>query len=227
MIIECPKCKTQFEVSDDVLKSSDVKFQCAECSFLWTEHMNKNVKVEEKVQVSFEDEKLPSCLVEEKKEVINDKDKKSLKTYFKIDNLLVFVLVFVLCLVVFFVVQDISNMNVNDSGKSIFDVSSDDKERSEKLYIEIAKPLTLVKEGSNEYIMIRGFIYNPTDKLMKLPKLVIRLENVAGRVLQEQEREVEKTELAPLEKSDFMFKVFKFSDKVQRVKVEFVETDKI
>ena len=223
MIIECPKCKTQFEVSDDVLKSSDVKFQCAECSFLWTEHINKNIKVEEKVQVSFEDEKLPSCLVEEKKEVIKVNELRTMFNDFYEDKKKVLINQKEIKKIASY----ISNMNVNDSGKSIFDVSSDDKERSEKLYIEIAKPLTLVKEGSNEYIMIRGFIYNPTDKLMKLPKLVIRLENVAGRVLQEQEREVEKTELAPLEKSDFMFKVFKFSDKVQRVKVEFVETDKI
>lgn len=227
MIIECPKCKTKFEVNDNALKSSDVKFQCAECAFLWTEHINKNVKVRENVSISFKEEKLPSCLVEEKNELSKDKEKFSFKTYLKIENIMVFLLALVFCLVLFFVVQGVSNIDSDNTEKSIFDVSNNNKDKTEKLYIEIAKPLTLVKEGVNEYIMIRGFIYNPTNEVMKLPKLVIRLENSEGRVLQEQEREVEKRKLNPLEKTDFMFKVFKFSSKVQRVKVDFVEPYKI
>ena len=160
MIIECPKCKTQFEVNDNALKSSDVKFQCAECAFLWTEHINKKVKVEKNSSVSFKEEKLPSCLVEEKNENSNDKDNKILKACLKKENIMVFILAIVFCLVIFLVVQNVSNVNMDNNGKSVFDVSNN-KDKSKELYIEIAKPLTLVKEGTNEYKEIELYSKQP------------------------------------------------------------------
>ena len=125
-----------------------------------------------------------------------------------------------------FVYESSSNNANSNSSQSIFEKKEEDIDTS-KLYIEISKPLTLTREGVNDYIMIRGFVYNPTNVKMSVPKLIIRLENKDGRILQEQEREIEVKELAPLEKTDFMFKVFKFSNQVQIVKVEFDESGKI
>ena len=41
MIIQCPKCKTCFEVSDDVMRGhKEMKFQCAECAYVCTENVS-------------------------------------------------------------------------------------------------------------------------------------------------------------------------------------------
>ena len=118
------------------------------------------------------------------------------------------------------------DFSIQRNSQSVFD-NIKKNEKAKDLYVEIVKPLTLTKEGNNEYIIIRGFVYNPTNVKMRVPKLVIRLENADERVLQEQEREIEKKTLAPLEKTDFMFKVFKFSSQVTRVIVDFVDESKI
>ena len=35
MIIECPKCKTKFEVADASLVNGEMKFQCSECAYIF------------------------------------------------------------------------------------------------------------------------------------------------------------------------------------------------
>ena len=247
MIIKCPKCKTEFEIDDNIISNKRIKFQCAECAFVWSVGNDvveelpvvKNVAsvVEEKVpynpplnsQVEMEKKKLLYGLGVEERGM----EKKTSSWYEELlepKNILVFLLGVVLFFVIFFVfsfVYESSSNNANsNSSQSIFEKKEEDIDTS-KLYIEISKPLTLTREGVNDYIMIRGFVYNPTNVKMSVPKLIIRLENKDGRILQEQEREIEVKELAPLEKTDFMFKVFKFSNQVQIVKVEFDESGKI
>ena len=220
MIIECPKCKTKFEVEDSAIVNNDMKFQCSECAYIWNQH----IKDEEKHIVENEDEKLPSILTEEENAPSLPKQKKWFE-HFYVKNIGVFFMAIVLFAVVIVLAKyTTDSFDVND-GSGVFDSSK--KNNAKKLYIEIVKPLTLTKEGSNEYIIIRGFVYNPTSEIKKVPKLVIRLENNDERVLQEQEREIEVKELAPLEKTDFMFKVFKFSSQVGRVIVDFADESKI
>ena len=178
-----------------------------------------------------EEQKLPSCLVDEgeEKEVKSSvaSIKKTLLNVFSMKNVLLFLLAVVFFGVVFLVAGFVSSSDISNSGKSIFDVSRKSDSKKTDLYIELAKPLTLVTEGTNDYIIIRGFIYNPSNVSVNIPKLVIRLKNADNRVLQEQEREVEVKQLAPLEKTDFMFKVFKFSSQVRSIEVDFIEPDKI
>ena len=226
MIIECPKCKTKFEVADNVMSNGEMKFQCSECAYIWSEHIEKNKKVvEDTVNNEVKEDKLPSILTEEEENVPQKKNV-VLNSIFSIKNFIIFFMAVILFTVVFTVGNFVINSSVSQEGQNIFD-SSNKTEKAKDLYIEIVKPLTLTKEGANEYIIIRGFVYNPTSKKMLVPKLVIRLENRDERVLQEQEREIEKKVLAPLEKTDFMFKVFKFSSQVARVKVDFVDETKI
>ena len=226
MIIECPKCKTKFEVADNVISNGEMKFQCSECAYIWCEHIEKNKKVvEDTVNNEVKEDKLPSILTEEEENVPQKKNV-VLNSIFSIKNFIIFFMAVILFTVVFTVGNFVINSSVSQEGQNIFD-SSNKTEKAKDLYIEIVKPLTLTKEGANEYIIIRGFVYNPTSKKMLVPKLVIRLENRDERVLQEQEREIEKKVLAPLEKTDFMFKVFKFSSQVARVKVDFVDETKI
>ena len=226
MIIECPKCKTKFEVADNVMANGEMKFQCSECAYIWSEHLEKGQKISEPiVKEEVKEDKLPSILTEEEEPVIQ-KRKLPFISVLTVKNLIIFFMAVVLFTVVFTVGRFVMTSSVSKENQNVFDAANKG-EKAKDLYIEIVKPLTLTKEGTNEYIIIRGFVYNPTNKKMPIPKLVIRLENRDERVLQEQEREIEKKVLAPLEKTDFMFKVFKFSSQVARVKVDFVDETKI
>ncbi|MCR5507022.1 MAG: zinc-ribbon domain-containing protein [bacterium] len=226
MIIECPKCKTKFEVNDSAVSNGEMKFQCSECAYIWSEHIEKGQKIAENIPVKDEEEKLPSILTEEEGESAQSGKLKNFLSIFSVKNFVIFLMGVVLFSIIIIVSQFVMNSSVSKDAQNVFDTENKGS-KAKELYIEIVKPLTLTKEGSNEYIIIRGFVYNPTNKKMPVPKLVIRLENRDERVLQEQEREIEKKTLAPLEKTDFMFKVFKFSSQVARVKVDFVDESKI
>lgn len=236
MIIKCPKCNTEFEIEDRIIQNKKMKFQCAECSFVWSvgsdEEELHTSEMETKQLINSDD------VEKEKKKLLyglgveeKSMEKKSVwyKDLFTVRNGIVFLLGVFLFLVIFFVfdfLYDAKNENVSKERQNIFD-RKDNKFDTSKLYIELAKPLTLVREGNNDYIIIRGFVYNPSSETLPVPKLIIKLENKDERVLQEQEREIDVQTLAPLEKTDFMFKVFKFSGQVQRVKVEFDDMNKI
>lgn len=226
MIIECPKCKTKFEIADNAVTNGEMKFQCSECAFIWSEHIEKNPKsIKEDINTLEKEDKLPSILTEEE-ETVSQGKKFAVLSFFSIKNFAIFFMAVVLFTIILTVGRFVINSSISHDGQNVFD-NAGKGEKAKDLYIEIVKPLTLTKEGVNEYIIIRGFVYNPTNKKMPIPKLVIRLENRDERVLQEQEREIEKKVLAPLEKTDFMFKVFKFSSQVARVKVDFVDETKI
>ncbi len=225
MIIECPKCKTKFEVADSAFVNGEMKFQCSECAFIWNERIEKARKLESSDKVEVKEDKLPSILTDEE-EKVSQKKVLPFLSMFNAKNLLVFFMAVVLFVIIFVIGGFVMDSSSSKEGGNVFE-NVDKKEKANDLYVEIVKPLTLTKEGTNEYIIIRGFVYNPTNKKMRVPKLVIRLENRDERVLQEQEREIEKKVLAPLEKTDFMFKVFKFSSQVARVKVDFVDENKI
>lgn len=240
MIIKCPKCKTEFEIDDALVEHKKIKFQCAECAFVWS--VGNDVEEEPVAPQKIEEVEPYNPEVEiEKKKLLyglgveeNSVEKKSnwYGELFSLKNVLVFFLGLILFLIIFFVFSLVyesvygNNNSAPAQQQSMFE-RKDEKIDTSKLYIEISKPLTLTREGVNDYIIIRGFIYNPTSVNMPIPKLIIKLENKDERVLQEQEREIDVKSLAPLEKTDFMFKVFKFSGQVQRVKVEFDDSSKI
>lgn len=244
MIIKCPKCNTEFEVEDSLLNGRKMKFQCAECSFVWSigndeEQREVNTSVSSVSQHNEAKSLLDTNDVEvEKKKLLyglgvhdDGIDRKSVwyRDLFTLKNGIVFMLGLTLFLILFFVfdfLYTFKSTNMTGNRQSIFEKTAGKVDTS-KLYIELAKPLTLVREGNNDYIIIRGFVYNPSNQTLPVPKLIIKLENKDERVLQEQEREIEASSLAPLEKVDFMFKVFKFSGQVQRVKVEFDDMNKI
>lgn len=225
MIIKCPKCQTEFDVDDSLLSHKKTKFQCAECAFVWS------LDLEDKKDNSFdidtnEKKKLLYGLGVEEKSI--DKNVRWYHKLFYPKNVFVFFLGLILFFIIFMLFNFIYNYSFSSSNQSqsIFDKKEQQIDTS-KLYIELVTPLTLVREGGNDYIIIRGFIYNPTQNILPIPKLIISIENKYGRLLQEQEREIEVKELAPLEKTDFMFKVFMFSDQVFSVKVDLADSDKI
>lgn len=223
MIITCPKCKTEFEIGDGVLARGTVRFKCAECSYVWSageraaepgphpgarSDMDKGKLMHGLGVSDGPGPRAPDASLK----ILTVRN----AAYFMCGVAFVF-----LALMTFRMASDMARGSSGIAG--MFSQKKGEKIDTSKLYLELAKPLTLVKEGANEYVIMSGFIYNPGQAEMPVPKLVIRLENKDGRLLQEQEREIEAKSLAPLAKADFRFKVYKFSDQIVRFVVDFEE----
>ena len=121
MIIQCPKCKTKFEIDENFIKNSEMKFQCSDCSYVWVEKFENSAVEQERqqenvIEKSVKQEQIPACLVSD-----NDVEKNTeKKSVFNTKNIMIVVLALFLFLVVFlltqFVVQDFSSSNRSNSG---------------------------------------------------------------------------------------------------------------
>ncbi|MDR2098666.1 MAG: zinc-ribbon domain-containing protein [Rickettsiales bacterium] len=229
MIVVCPKCKTEFEVEEGRFTGGEAKFQCAECSFVWVEGRSPAAPLRPHVarphvpEDAMDRVKLMGALG------VGESQPTLRPVWMSVQNLTFMLLGVAFVALVFFAAGMLFDYRGEAEGSSVFERQQQKKPGidASKLYLEIAKPLTLVREGANEYVMITGFIYNPSSHALPVPKIIIRLENKDERLLQMQEREIEVKTLGPLEKTDFMFKVFKFSDSVVRFVVDFAEEGKI
>jgi predicted Zn finger-like uncharacterized protein len=224
MIVVCPRCKTEFEVEDGRI-GPGARFRCAECSFVWVEGPPVPRHVEPEPRMRVPDEAMDRGKLMGALGVGESRAYRSMG-WLNLKNLmfgLLGVAFVVLALFAFSMIAEYSG----GGGQSVFDAKKKPGIDTSKLYLEISKPLTLVREGANEYVIITGFIYNPSGYALPVPKLIIRLENKDERLLQMQEREIEMKTLGPLEKTDFRFKVFKFSDSVVRFVVDFDDSGKI
>jgi hypothetical protein len=95
------------------------------------------------------------------------------------------------------------------------------------LEIELVKPFESFKEGLNTYVMVSGSIMNTTAETLAVPKLAILLLNREKRIMQEQVREIDAKTLGPGESVHFKYRVLRFSDKVEKVRVVFADENKI
>lgn len=217
MIIQCPKCKAKFNIDINNITKNQKKFQCSDCAYVWS-------------YTNLDNQKLPSCLddaVSSNKEILDNnllnKVNPSNKTFLgKIFFIIILAIIFFGIVYLFIEFSSFKNTSIKLIGE---------KEASQMngngLYMEMIKPLELVKEGGNSYIIVRGFVYNPKNISLSIPRILIKLLNKHNRVLHEQEREMDITNLKPLEKAEFSFKVFNFSSQVARVEIDFVDPNKI
>ena len=203
MIVQCPKCKTCFEVPDGIVaEHGEMKFQCAECAYVWTESLKKNdvkpfypeekssgeslsvfakntegaensVKSENGEGVSttttvnvvenMNDRKLPSLLErgDDEEENAKKSGRKSLMDMLGLshDSVAKWVRIS-LCVLAVGVVVFIGMLSYSyfiggeSAARGMLASISGKKANEKKLYIEIAKPITLVREGANEYLII-------------------------------------------------------------------------
>lgn len=233
MIIKCPKCNATFDVDSKFIEKDEMKFQCSDCAFVWNE------KFENFNEMPIENEKantIPSCLNKNESENQNvDLNSHKVKKNFNMTKLFLYlrggmnfilIIIFILLLYLLVKVVPFGTLigNQKQNVKTTKEVKAFD---GTGLYIELIKPLDLVTEGDNVYIIVKGFVYNPQEIELDIPKMVVRLENENKKVLQEQEQEIEQKKLSPKGKVEFMFKVFKFSPQVKTVRVDFVDVNKI
>ena len=233
MIIKCPKCNATFDVDDKFIEKDEMKFQCSDCAFVWSEkfdNFHENPIESEKENI------IPSCL--NKNEVENqnlDLNHHKIKKTFNMTKLFLymrggmnFILIIIFILLLYLLVRVVPFDTLIGNQKQNTETKKEIKAfDGTGLYIELIKPLDLVTEGDNVYIIVKGFVYNPQEIELEIPKMVVRLENENKKILQEQEQEIEQKKLSPKGKTEFMFKVFKFSPQVKTVRVDFIDVNKI
>ncbi len=236
MIIKCPKCNATFDIDDKLIKKEEMKFQCSDCAFVWNEKFDNVGKV------LLENERpaeIPSCLNKEQIEDHNFDSSVNLQKRKKTVNLaklflflrggMNFILIIIFIILLFLLVKVVPFETLISGNKQngVTETKQIKAFDGTGLYIELIKPLDLVTEGDNVYIIVKGFVYNPQEIELDIPKMVVRLENENKKILQEQEQEIEQKKLLPKAKVEFMFKVFKFSSQVKTVRVDFVDVNKI
>ncbi len=232
MIIRCPKCGSTFNVDDTLLKNQKMKFQCCDCDFVWDEDINlPDTTVSDAYRK--EEHNFPSCLSDK-----SDVDVESIAenkysvnvnnaSFYNLKYLFFVGLTFVFICIAYLLYEFTSFKSSFKSGSKVSGNLVKNEVSSKGLYIELITPLKLIKEGENSYVMVKGFILNTSKTQLDIPRLVVKLQNKEGRILQEQEREVDVNVLAPGAKVEFLFKVFKFSSQVSTVMVDFVDVNKI
>lgn len=238
MIVKCPKCNANFDVDDKLINKEEMKFQCSDCAFIWNEKFDiSNIQVENETET-----KIPSCLnkneVEHQNMDVNFNSKR-VKKSFNITKLFLYMrggmnllLIIIFIILLYLLVKIVPFETLIDGDKKQNNVSKSVAKEMKPfdgsgLYIELIKPLDLITEGDNVYIIVKGFVYNPQEIELDIPKMVVRLENENNKILQEQEQEIEQKKLPPKGKVEFMFKVFKFSQQVKTVRVDFIDVNKI
>ncbi|MDR3126107.1 MAG: zinc-ribbon domain-containing protein [Rickettsiales bacterium] len=228
MIISCPKCKTEFEVEDGVFSAGDVRFQCSECGFSWLEPKRLPKLPAERLEKAKLMKSLGIRAAGTRpragagwglaRAVLNLKN----AAFFTVGA--AFVLVFSLLARL-----AIERAPAADDAKRAAMLSMAQKESagSDALEIEVVRPLESEVQGSDIYVMLKGFVHNSTNRTLPVPKLVVRLLNRQGRILQEQEREIEARELGPGQDADFAFRIYMFSDQIYQFRVDFAAEGKI
>ena len=226
MIIVCSKCKAEFEVPSDVSLDSGIKLQCSECGFSWMERTPNTASTPFRNEAKFEKEKLMKGLGLDR----TTRRKFKLDAAFEAINIrnIAFFFVgiaFVVCL--YFIGLTVIGGKYMDKANSEITNPAVNTGKSEALKVEITRPLVYDQQGSEVYVMLKGFVHNPTQQTLSVPKLIIRLLNRQGRVLQEQEREIEAKELEPGHDADFSFRIYMFSDQIYQFRVDFAPEGKI
>ena len=226
MFINCPKCGSSFNVDESLIKAPKMKFQCCDCSFVWDEDIDT---FNQSSDIEYESQELPACL-KDKQDLEEDvvlKTSSSNSAVLSFKYILIISLFFIFVGLIYLSGQFMDFKNSIKSNTNIPDKVEEKKIVSNDLYIELIQPLKRVVEGGNTYVIIKGFIHNPSAKDIDIPKVVIKLLNKDGRILQEQEREVDMKTLSAASKLEFLFKVFMFSPQLKTVVVDFVDVNKI
>jgi predicted Zn finger-like uncharacterized protein len=228
MIISCPKCKTEFEVEDTIFAGGDVRFQCSECGFSWLEAKKLPKLPAEKLEKA----KLMKSLGI-RTAGLGAKPGASpgaLRAVFSLKNAAFFTVGASFVLVLAFLIRFAIGRGAGTNGpERLARIPAAQRETSsaDALEIEIVRPIESEMQGSDIYVMLKGFVHNPTVRTLPVPKLVVRLLNRQGRILQEQEREIEAREIGPGQDADFAFRIYMFSDQIYQFRVDFATEGKI
>jgi predicted Zn finger-like uncharacterized protein len=227
MIVSCPKCKTEFEVEDAVFADGDVRFQCSECGFSWLEAKKLPKLPAERLEKA----KLMKGLGIRAAGARAKSASSAALGILSIKNIAFFMVGVAFVLVLSFLIRFALTQPAETRGAvrpaAAIQAAAREPSGAEGLEIEVVRPLESELQGSDTYVMLKGFVHNPSARTLPVPKLVVRLLNRQGRILQEQEREIEARELSPGQDADFAFRIYMFSDQIYQFRVDFAAEGKI
>lgn len=238
MIIECPKCKARFEVPPSAFKGDVQQFKCAECGGVWIASRpakTEAAKAEGRRAPSVAPKRAAARLSERDRLLYSlgagEKPETAGKKIFTPQNatyamIAAVVLVFSLVIAQSFFSLDWSGEDPAVAAQKKPAPSRPPARRAPErtenpLVIEVANPLPRLRRGGEEFIVVQGFIFNRSGEAMPLPRLIVKIENKDGRLIQEQERELDERSVPPEGRVEFKFEIFRFSDAMYRVEVDF------
>ena len=226
MIIECPKCKARFEVPETAFKFALQRFSCASCGFVFTAArprplINDTPNDEPVVAQSLPPSSDPPDEPPDAKQLLRSlgfgEPVSRGVPIFTRKNLQFALLGVFMVLLLTIVTLHFSQ----EPGPAR--ATRQPREQHSDLFIEVARNLTVIREAGNEFVPLRGYILNTGRETLSIPRLVVRIENRNGQLLQEQEHDPPVPVLAPGEAADFEFRIFRFSDQMSRFIVNFRE----
>ncbi|MDR0367005.1 MAG: zinc-ribbon domain-containing protein [Rickettsiales bacterium] len=222
MIIVCPNCKAEFEV-DPAIALAPIDFQCGECEFVWTAAVAQQPA--SAPSLSHHEDALRGKLLKGLG-VSAERPLAAAKPFLRRNAF------FALCGAAAAFILAIAIDSFQAPGKSGADdfasaESAENPSPASGLEIELVKPFESFKEGLNTYVMVSGSVANTSREALPVPRLAILLLNREKRIMQEQVREIDAKTLAPGESAYFKYRVLRFSDKVEKVRVVFADESKI
>jgi predicted Zn finger-like uncharacterized protein len=233
MIIECPKCKARFEVPLAAFKFALQRFSCATCGFVFTAARPRPLIYDDEQPIVKPAPKPAPARKEEQPDARQllrslglGEPVGRMPEIFTQRNIMFSLLGIAVVFAVTFLALYIPGGHEEPPPPQAQSSTASARRPAREqpaLYIEVVKNLTVIREGSNEFVPLSGYIFNPGREAMPVPRLVVRIESRNGQLLQEQEHDPPVKLLGPGEKADFNFKIFKFSDKMSRFIVEFDE----
>lgn len=237
MIISCPKCKTKYNVSADLISSGDKEFKCAVCGTIFSTKDNHKKK-EKTSEISEIFETLREKKAEEKSseeyfaEIDNSEQysfsgKKSVAN--EVFNLIVFIILTIFVFLIGFLsvryfADDINGQNfdqIYSRAKNSIKRAINYQKPSEKLAISIASDINLITEGSSKSISMNGLITNKTAEKQYVPPLLVRISDKDDNIIQEDDFFLDFNTMNPNEKRAFNLKIKLKSGEANHVEVNF------
>lgn len=219
MKVKCPKCGSNFEINDKLIKSRDVKFKCYKCGFLWITNVDKANDTQNTGSVyqnnGLYNNNLPNKSFQNY-QAQNNTSKQNYITFWIIGIIGFFV---ALSLILILFGSDLSkSIGKLEMPKTFL---SSDKKYKTPLEIEIEKPIQSVHKAGKDLLIIKGRVINSTDRKQNIPPITIELKNRNKEILQQISRQVAEKQINPRSDIKFTFMVDRYSKTIVSVEVNF------
>jgi len=206
MKIQCPKCKSIFQIDVNTLPSNENRFRCYKCGYIWILDIINYRKFNS-----------------EKSQTIKHKVTNKNTVNFQSPNYLLFLTVSSIVLFVIISFLLISNRTNLAKGlkKLSFPVMNSKRISKTDLDIEIDIPIPTIRRDDKDFLMIKGRVINRTHKKQFVPPILIELKNREKNILWHISKKFHKEYILPKSSETFTFMVEKYSKTIANANIRF------
>ena len=208
MKIQCPKCRSVFQVDAHLLQSSENRFRCYKCGYMWILDISKYNKTRD-----FHD-------IDHLKTISKVPGKP--KDIHIFDSVFFIILSAILLFIVisFLIISNRTSIVKGLKRLSLPSINSKTISRTE-LELEIDIPIPTIRISDKDFLIIKGKVINRTSKSQQVPLILIDLKNREKNILWHLSRKFHKSYILPNSSEDFTFSVEKYSKNITNVNVSF------